>query len=351
MGTVNAFPLTTVVAQEAITSLLFQSTSTTSITLGTDPVTLVTQTGRFYPVGNYIKASSAADEANYMVLKVTSYVDDDLSGILVEQGGSGTFADWIIRATGATIAAYSGTSVTSNTIGSSGTKTFATQSWLSYQVGTRVRAADASAPTVNWMEGVVTSYAAGSLAFTADKSLGSGTLTNWTLSVAGQPGVDGLGTGDVVGPASATADSLARFDGTTGKLLKNGAVVGTDVAGLAVSQAFTKPQGYAEAALTYTSGGTTAWDVDVAPLATLALATGNTTMGAPSNVVAGRVYSIRIVQDSTPRTIAWNAAYKWIGGSANTPVISTGSGAVDRYTFVGRSGGNLEEIGRAQGIA
>lgn len=37
------------------------------------------------------------------------------------------------------------------------------------------------------------------------------------------------GSGDVVGPASATADSLARFDGTTGKLLKNGAVIGTDV--------------------------------------------------------------------------------------------------------------------------
>lgn len=37
------------------------------------------------------------------------------------------------------------------------------------------------------------------------------------------------GSGDVVGPASATDGSLARFDGTTGKLLKNGAVIGTDV--------------------------------------------------------------------------------------------------------------------------
>ena len=35
--------------------------------------------------------------------------------------------------------------------------------------------------------------------------------------------------GDVVGPASATANSLAKFDGTTGKLLKDGAVIGTDV--------------------------------------------------------------------------------------------------------------------------
>jgi hypothetical protein len=38
-----------------------------------------------------------------------------------------------------------------------------------------------------------------------------------------------VGVGDVVGPASATADSLARFDGITGKLLKDGAVIGVDV--------------------------------------------------------------------------------------------------------------------------
>lgn len=45
----------------------------------------------------------------------------------------------------------------------------------------------------------------------------------------GNKGADGVGTGDVVGPASATNNSLARFDGTTGKLLKDGAVIGTDV--------------------------------------------------------------------------------------------------------------------------
>lgn len=35
--------------------------------------------------------------------------------------------------------------------------------------------------------------------------------------------------GNVVGPATATADSLARYDGTTGKLLKDGAVIGVDI--------------------------------------------------------------------------------------------------------------------------
>lgn len=63
---------------------------------------------------------------------------------------------------------------------------------------------------------------------------GSGTFTNAdvfaiTFTRAGDKGADGVGTGDVVGPASATNNSLARFDGTTGKLLKDGAVVGVDV--------------------------------------------------------------------------------------------------------------------------
>jgi hypothetical protein len=37
---------------------------------------------------------------------------------------------------------------------------------------------------------------------------------------AAKSGADGAGTGDVVGPASSTNNAIARFDGTTGKLLK-----------------------------------------------------------------------------------------------------------------------------------
>lgn len=40
----------------------------------------------------------------------------------------------------------------------------------------------------------------------------------------------GSGTGDVVGPASATADHFATFDGTTGKLIKDGGAKGTAAA-------------------------------------------------------------------------------------------------------------------------
>jgi hypothetical protein len=42
------------------------------------------------------------------------------------------------------------------------------------------------------------------------------------------PSQSGGGTGDVVGPSSATNDALVRFDGTTGKLIKNSSATLTD---------------------------------------------------------------------------------------------------------------------------
>jgi hypothetical protein len=50
----------------------------------------------------------------------------------------------------------------------------------------------------------------------------------WICTVAGSPGTwvqTGGGTGNVVGPSSATDGHLAVFDGTTGKLLKDGGAV------------------------------------------------------------------------------------------------------------------------------
>jgi hypothetical protein len=109
---------------------------------------------------------------------------------------------------------------------------------------------------------------------------------------------------------------------------------------------FAKSSGHNETALTY--GATTNWNVQTAPVATLSLA-GNTTIAAPTNVVAGHCYHIRIVQNASS-TVAWTSAnYKFIGGSV--PVMTTGTGKVDRYTFIATTGNVLEEVGRAQGIA
>lgn len=58
--------------------------------------------------------------------------------------------------------------------------------------------------------------------------------------------------------------------------------------------------------------------------------TANVTSITFSNLPAsGKAYSlmIRFTQDSTARTVAWPASFKWAGGAAGA--VSTGSGAID----------------------
>jgi len=95
-----------------------------------------------------------------------------------------------IGLTGDVGAGYGGTSTTSLAIGT-GSKTFATQAGLAYVVGSRIRAASVAAPAVDYMEGVVTSYSGTSLAVAVDLISGSGTVADWTLSIAGARGPAG----------------------------------------------------------------------------------------------------------------------------------------------------------------
>jgi hypothetical protein len=129
----------------------------------------------------------------------------------VKQGGA-----WVPSA-GLIALGYGGTSATSLLVGT-GTKAFTTQGSLAYD-GARVRAASAADPN-NWMEGVA-DYFGTSLTMMSDKIHGSGTHADWLFSIAGQPGVDGLGAGDVIGPASAVINNFAAFDATTGKVIKD----------------------------------------------------------------------------------------------------------------------------------
>jgi hypothetical protein len=113
---------------------------------------------------------------------------------------------------GLTALGYGGTSATSILI-ATGPATFTTQSGLAYN-GARVRAASA-ANLNNWMEGVAT-YTGTSLAMTADKIHGSGTHADWLLSIGGQPGLDGTGTGDMQ-----AANNLSELTATAPTARKN----------------------------------------------------------------------------------------------------------------------------------
>lgn len=66
--------------------------------------------------------------------------------------------------------------------------------------------------------GTVTTGAAGTSASITNAGTSSAAVFNFTIP----RGDTGAGTGDVLGPASATNNGVALFDGTTGKLLKDG---------------------------------------------------------------------------------------------------------------------------------
>jgi hypothetical protein len=77
------------------------------------------------------------------------------------------------------------------------------------------------------------------------------------------------------------------------------------------------------------SSGTVNIDLALGDYFTLAL-TANVTSITFSNLPGsgkGASVMIRITQDSTARTVAWPASFKWAGGSVGA--VSTGSGAVD----------------------
>ncbi len=166
--------------------------------------------------------------------------------------------------------------------------------------------------------------------------------------------VDVPGTLDVTGVA--TFDSTSTFAGNAtfnGSLIFEGATPdaheltlsvadpGADVtvtipastttlAGLAVTQSFTKAQRGTPVALT--DGATIAVDMSLGNNFSVTLA-GNRTLGDPTNVTAGQSGVIVVTQDGTgSRTLAYaGTKYKFAGGTA--PTLTTTAAAVDVLAY------------------
>lgn len=81
---------------------------------------------------------------------------------------------------------HKGTSTTSASIGT-GSKSFTTQAGLAFRTGDIVSVADATAPQTNRMWGTILSYnfTSGSLVVSVYGLVGSGTKSNWLISVGG----------------------------------------------------------------------------------------------------------------------------------------------------------------------
>lgn len=150
-------------------------------------------------------AGAAADLANAATGKLRLFFDV-ADGLPKIKNDAGTVTSLI----GPAGPAYGGTSVTSLLIGT-GSKVFTTQAGLAYVAGSRVRAASGAAPTVDWMEGVVTSYSGTTLTVTVDLIGGSGTHVDWSISIAGARGADGAGVPPNV-TAHGNLGAAATFD-------------------------------------------------------------------------------------------------------------------------------------------
>lgn len=127
-------------------------------------------------------------------------------------------------------ASFVGSSSTSLAIGT-GTKVFTTQSGKSFSNGALLLISRSGG--ADYMYGQVSSYSSTTLTMNITATSGSGTYTDWIISVSGIPGPTGPqgsagavgpGGGDVAGPASAVNNQVVYFDGTTGKLLKDSGV-------------------------------------------------------------------------------------------------------------------------------
>lgn len=88
------------------------------------------------------------------------------------------------------------TSTTSLATTGTGSKTWTIQSGRGFAMGQRLRVASDDGTKIN--EGVVTSYSGTSLTINVDYVSGSGTHADWNISVTGDRGASGTGSGDML---------------------------------------------------------------------------------------------------------------------------------------------------------
>ena len=173
----------------------------------------------------------------------------------------------------------------------------------------------------------------------------SGTITTGlipTLTAGTTTGTAGIFTAGTITTLNSTIGTIGSFNSTTGTIgnftttligdvtISTGsATVGTRVAVVNTAQEYTAAHNFN--ATTLTSGNSIAWDLSANQVARLVLST-NGTMADASNKVDGSVYILLVTQGTGSNTLAWNATYKWPGGTA--PTLTTGSAKSDIFTFI-----------------
>lgn len=155
---------------------------------------------------------------------ITKYVDASVAGVQTISGSQTTV----------TLSTTQGGTLTSAGSGATGSAQYAIINCTGNPASMLTITAPASSKAYIVINGTSTSQSV--------KIVGAGPTTGVTIvsaekAIIAWNGSDfvkvatSLGTGDVVGPASATDNAIVRFDGTTGKLVQNSAVTVADTSG------------------------------------------------------------------------------------------------------------------------
>ena len=226
---------------------------------------------------------------------------------------------------------YNETSATSTLIGT-GSKTFTVTipaTSTAFTVGTRVRVAYAITPS-NFMEGVITAFTTTSMTVNVDAIGGSGTYANWTISVAGIAGSNG-----VTSLAAGTGISLS---GSTGAVTVTNTAPDQTVAiasGTGISVTGTYPS-FTVTNTSPSSGGTVTSVTATAPVAS----TGGTTPVISMPVATSSVNGYLSSTDWTTFNNKGSGTVTSVSGTTGritstggtTPVIDLASGVATAGT-------------------
>ena len=211
--------------------------------------------------------------------------------------------------------------------------------------GTRLVSTNATITTGTITTGVIPTLTSSTATFGTTTStaatITSGTITN-LASTTGTIATLNSTTGTIA-TLNSTTGTIATLNSTTGTIGNLSTTLAGDltisqgtatastatVAKLAVAQEYTATHNFN--ATTLTSGNSIAWDLSSNQVARLVLST-NGTMADATNKVDGSTYILLVTQGTGSNTLAWNATYKWPGGTA--PTLTTGSAKSDIFTFV-----------------
>ena len=176
--------------------------------------------------------------------------------------------------------------------------------------------ADARIPSLN-----ASKITAGTM---ASARLGSGTANAGTvLHGDGTWKTAASGTGDVVGPAVAAADSIVIYDGTSGKLVKSVGVLYQDIATVSDGQTLTNKRITPRVSSTASASSLTPTIASYDQYVYTALAA-NLTINAPTGTpVDGNKLLFRIKDNGTARTLTWDAIFRAIGVTLPTTTVAS----------------------------